>query len=165
MDLVQSQAPGRDPLESDMIEQSPSCDSELINMIRSFTSKASFLEDGCKTGVVQGHTGARIVTPQSRERELNKNVAETAHHAIRCDNSTAEREKVVELVERAHILIRRESVSPPTINDLKPEDILCRRKMIDWGLRVLGSRCPLSGASMDEGQSIESISIIAVAFS
>lgn len=151
----------------------PSCnDSEFMELLTIFQSQASLIEgtrcdDICC--VDRGCRGAHTITPQICERIDTSLESEPLQHFTRQDSSQYTLDRIADLRERANMLLSRERSSPMRVH-LNKEEIACRKKMIDWAMRVLrfGYSKPSSSKSSTPGSqqnSIEVISIVSIAFS
>lgn len=142
-----------------------------MNLLRSFKSQPRLREKGCiLNSFIAERDYARQITPQRCVRG-RESIGPPLPHATTLGSSSSEsrdNEVMIELAERARILISRESLTSPTYNSLNPEELQCREKMMDWCLRVLDfgtSRDVSAKGGVEQRPSLESIYVTAVAFS
>lgn len=160
------------PMLSAVIVRSPYCPaSRETNLLRSFKSQPSLRESACTIiSFIPGCHYARQITPQRCERVHKSTELSSPHATIPVSSSSVATDEkvVVELAERARILIDRESLMPLMYKSLNPDELKCREKMMDWCLKVLDigtSKDVSAKVGIKQGTSIESIYIASIAFS
>jgi hypothetical protein len=136
-------------------------------MLTIFRSQPSLLEgttcvDSSK--IDRGCRDAHTITPQSCERVDTSYEHEQLQHAKTHNSSQYTVDRIADLKESANVLLSRERSSATTyFVHLNNEELACRKKMIDWAMRVLGFGC--STTSSSDSKSIQAISIVVIAFS
>lgn len=151
--FISSESPPRDK---------KSCrDTDLEDMGKIFDSQVNLTEECNSSRCLERRDG-------THERRMSITDIEPVLPVTEDCTSHCKGDKVMDLTERARVLLRRESSRLPTYaGQLSQEELTCRSKMIEWALQVIDFRYPASDSSIDiiQQHSVESISIVAIAFS
>lgn len=158
--FISSESPPRD--------KKPCRDTDLEDMGKIFDSQVNLTEECNSSRCLERRDGTHEITPPSCGRRMSITDIEPVLPVTADCTSHRKGDKVMDLTERARVLLRRESSRLPTYaGQLSQEELTCRSKMIEWALQVIDFRYPASDSSIDiiQQHSVESISIVAIAFS